>query len=105
MDLTNLGFDVTTIAAIIGICLSIRLYALNIIKKDKENKFALFIDSNILLIVVTFGIIAGVGLSFKDLETNIFKNIYIIFKNCIVYSGGSVLFHQIYKQFLEKKEE
>jgi len=105
MDLTSLGLDVSTIAGIIGVCIAIRLWAIGINKINKKNKFTQFLDKYILLVVVVFGIIAGIGLGIKDFTKSIQNNISIIIKNSFAYAGGSVLFHQLYKQFFEKKDE
>jgi hypothetical protein len=104
MDLASFGFDITTIAAIIGICLALKLYVINI-NKDKPNKISSWVEKNILLFVVLFGIIAGIVMSLGSLTKDIIKDIPIVFKNSIIYAGGSVLFHQLYKQFFEKKDE
>jgi uncharacterized protein with PQ loop repeat len=100
MDLTSLGLDVATIAGIIGIVQTIKIFL-------EKNKKLAFLKDYILLFVIGIGIIAGIGLSFKDFpqDLNAFKIASIIFKNCIMYAGGSVLFHQLYKSFLEKKAE
>jgi len=110
MDLAGMGFDVTAIASIIGICLGIKVIAVNINKvnkenKAKENKFTLFLENNILVIVIIVGFIAGIIMSIKNLTGNIANNVYVIARGCIAYTGGSVLFHQLYKKLFDKSEE